>query len=66
MIKYFSITILALILLKFSFYILAIFDIIILPESKKYFSDIIDLVFYGFVAYLVFNNRVDFSSRKKA
>jgi hypothetical protein len=66
MIKYILIAIVFLVFVKLLSSVLIIFDITFLPEGRKYISDIIDLILYGFMAFLIFTDRIDFSRRKKA
>jgi len=66
MIKYILIAIVFLVFVKLLSSVLIIFDITFLLEARKYISEIIDLVLYGFMVFLIFTDRIDFSSRKKA
>ena len=66
MIKYILIAIVFLVFVKLLSSVLIIFDITFLLEARKYISEIIDLVLYGFMVFLIFTDRIDFSSRKNA
>lgn len=65
MIKFFSIFLLLLVLLKFSYYLFPFLGITILSSGKEYITDAIHVALSGFVFYLLFTDRINFDPKKK-